>query len=145
MKNSIMDPPKKRYSPDLTGGRQVSLSTESSPTSRRSKAGVERPSRGVPDRWDRPRSQDLFAIRVERKAVVRVLLLSEVDLGVLPGVAVVEGGLLHPVRSLRHLPHRPDHGDRPVLGNGKIAAICQVAKGCPVGDHGDPVLPGGRV
>ena len=109
-------------SPDLTGGREVGFSTEPSPSSRRSQPSIEGPSCCVPDWGNRPRSEDLLAVRVEGKAVVCVLLLAEINLSVLPGVAVVEGWLLHPVCPLRHLPHRPDHRHRSLLRNLEVAA-----------------------
>ena len=57
--------------------------------------------------------------------------LALTDLRVLPGVGVVEGGLLDPVPHLRHLPDGPDNGHGRVLGDGDISRISEVTEGFP--------------
>ena len=56
----------------------------------------------------------------------------------LPGVGVVEGGLLHSVPHLRHLPDGPDDGHRLVLGYRDVSGISQVTERLPerlMNDH----------
>ena len=64
-------------------------------------------------------------------------------LGVLPGVRVMERGLLHSVRHLRHLPNGPNDGHGHILGYWNISIVSKIAERLPVGDLGHSILLGG--
>ena len=83
-----------QHLPDQAGAGQTRPATEAPPAARRAEPSVESPLSAIPDRRDLPGGQDLLAVRVEGEAVVLRLPGAEVDLGVLPRVGVVEGGLL---------------------------------------------------